>query len=109
MRRGTTPINTFTTDVDLQEATVFISYEQRGLVVIEKTGEDLSFGSVVHDEDVAYTITVELTQEETLALVPGKVDIQIRAVFADGSAIASNIVSTTAERILKEGVIEYAV
>lgn len=108
MRRGTTPINTFTLDLDLSEATVFISYEQRGRVVIEKTGEDLSFGSVVHDEDVSYTITVELTQEDTLALVPGKVDIQIRAVYANGSAIASNIVSANAERILKDGVIEYA-
>lgn len=104
MRRGTTPINTFTLDLDLSEATVFITYAQRGRVAIEKTGSDLTFDG----SGEAYTITVTLTQEDTLALAPEKVNIQIRAVYADGSAIASNIVTTTAEAILKDGVIEYA-
>lgn len=104
MRRGTTPINTFTLDIDLSEATVFITYEQRGRVAFEKTGSDLTFDG----SGTTYTITVTLTQEDTLSLEPGKVFVQIRAVYADGSAIASNIVTTTAEAILKDGVIVHA-
>lgn len=100
MRRGSTPTNIFTVPFDLSQATVYISYEQGKRVVVEKTGEDLIFD---HSED--YTITVNLTQEETLAFAPGEVLIQIRYVFPTGDADASNIIRTTAERIIKDGVI----
>ena len=98
MRRGSTPTNTFDVDIDLTNATVFVSYEQGGRVVLEKTGEDLTV--------TAESIVLHLTQEETLAFVPGKVCIQIRYVFPNGAADASNIINTTFERIIKDGVIE---
>lgn len=101
MRRGTTPTNVFTVPFDLSEATVFISYEQGKQVVVEKTGEDLVFD----DTGGVYTITVNLTQEETLRFYPGAVEIQLRYVFPTGDADASNIIKTTAERIIKDGVI----
>ena len=98
MRRGSTPTNTFDVDIALTNATVFVSYEQGGRVVLEKTGEDLTV--------TAESIVLHLTQEETLAFVPGKVNIQIRYVFPNGTADASNIINTTFERIIKDGVIE---
>jgi len=98
MRRGSTPTNVFLVDLDLTAATVFVSYEQGGKVIIEKTGTDLT----VTDED----ITLTLTQEETLRFSPGEVLIQIRYVMPNGTADASNIIRTTAERIIKDGVIE---
>ena len=98
MRRGSTPTNTFDVDIDLTNATVYVSYEQGGRVVLEKTGEDLTV--------TAESIALHLTQEETLAFVPGKVNIQIRYVFPNGAADASNIINTTFERIIKDGVIE---
>lgn len=98
MRRGSTPVNTFDVDIDLRDATVFVSYEQGGAVVVEKTGTDLTIES---DK-----ITLTLTQEDTLAFKPGGVDIQIRYVFPNGAADASNIIRTTFERIIKDGVIE---
>lgn len=98
MRRGSTPTNTFDVDIDLTNATVYVSYEQGGRVVLEKTGEDLTV--------TAESIVLHLTQEETLAFVPGKVNIQIRYVFPNGAADASNIINTTFERIIKDGVIE---
>lgn len=97
MRRGSTPTNTFTVDIDLTGATVFVSYEQSGRVVVEKTGSDLT---ITPDE-----ITLDLTQEETLKFRPGEVLIQIRYVFPSGAADASNIIKTTFERIIKDGVI----
>lgn len=98
MRRGSTPTNTFDVDLDLRNATVFISYEQDGAIVVEKTGEDLMIGES--------QIALSLTQEETLKFHPGKVFIQIRYVFPNGAADASDIIQTTFERIIKDGVIE---
>ena len=105
MRRGTTPINTFITDLDLSETTVFISYEQGGRKVLEKTGDDLSFSPGT--ETGTYKIETTLTQEDTLKFKSEAVYIQIRAVYADGSAVASNIIHTSVERIIKDGVIVY--
>lgn len=99
--RGTTPLNTFNVNLDLRQARIYISYYQRGRVIVEKTGTDL----VVLETQ----ITTELTQEETLRFKTGPVRIQIRYVMPDGSADASNIIETTSEEILKDGVIAYGV
>lgn len=101
MRRGSTPTNVFELDIDLHDATVFVSYEQDKTVVIEKTNDDLSFSQSGN----VYTITLTLSQEDTLKFHPGKVEIQIRYVFPTGAADASEIIPTTFERIIKDGVI----
>jgi len=97
MRRGSTPKNTFKVDLDLTEAVVFVSYEQDGQVIVEKTGEDLT---ITPNE-----ITCILTQEDTLAFRPGEVNIQLRYVMTDGTADASNIIRAQVESIIKDGVI----
>lgn len=52
----------------------------------------------------ADSISVTLTQAETLMLMhDADVRMQIRAKFADGSAVASNIMQTTVSEILKDG------
>ena len=60
-------------------------------------------------DDITVTadeITTDLTQQDTLAMSPvGKVSIQIRARFPDGTAVASNIMERPAKEILKNGVI----
>lgn len=98
MRRGSTPTNTFDVDIDLRDATVFISYEQFGKVVLEKTNSDVTITET--------SIVTELSQEDTLKFVAGDVLIQIRYVFPNGAADASNIIKTTFERIIKDGVIQ---
>ena len=98
MYRGTTPTNIFTVDVDLTDAEViYITYKQAGVVVIEKDIDDIT---VAVD-----SLTVKLTQEETLGFKDRDVEVQIRARYPNGDAIASNIIKTTAKNILKEGVI----
>ena len=99
MRRGSTPTNTISVNLDLTEATVFVSYWQSGRVLIDKTVEDLTVE--------ADKIIVSLTQKETLKFKPGPVEVQVRYVMEDGTADASNIMETTAERILKDGEIMY--
>lgn len=97
MRRGTTPTHIFEVDVDLTEAeAIYITYRQVEDVILEKTIEDMT----IEPE----TITLSLSQAETLAFrVPLAVSIQIRAKFPDGTAIASNIIHTDVEAILKGG------
>ena len=98
MRRGTTPTNTFTVDVDLRQATeLYVTYQQNGETIFEKTLEDVTVTETA--------IEIALTQEETLAFSKGMVQIQIRAKFLDGAALASNILATSVEQILKDGVI----
>lgn len=96
MYRGTTPTNVFRTDVDLENASVlFVSYKQNGKVVLEKSLEDVSVKKTL--------VTVNLTQKETLLFQDGIVTIQIRAKLPDNTAIASNLIRTTAEEIVKDG------
>ena len=96
MKRGTTPTNAFKTNIDLTGATVFLTYSQRGRVVLEKTGDDLEIS--------AEAIVTRLTQKDTLGFdALQKVSIQIRYVFPDGTAGASNIMTVNVGEILKDG------
>ena len=107
MYRGTTPTNTFRTTVDLSDAeVVYITYGQRGNPVIEKEKADITFGTPQDETgQTVYTFTVQLTQEETLRFVDSDVYIQIRARFPGATAIASKIIKTSVEMVLKDGVI----
>ena len=98
MTRGTTPLHRFYVDIDLTGAeAIYITYKQFG-VTIEKTGSDISVTENYLD--------VALTQEETLAFSDRvKVEIQIRAKFSDGKAVASNIARASVHEILKQGAI----
>ena len=50
-------------------------------------------------------IMVQLQQSDTLALKPGFATMQIRILFSDGSAIASDWMVYKIQDALKEGVI----
>lgn len=100
MWRGTTPTHIFTFPAGVDPAgfdEIYITYEQDGSIVCEKSINDM--------EMTADGVVVTFTQAETLRFSPGAVRIQIRAHTADGTAVASNIISTTAREILKDGVI----
>ena len=99
MKRGTTPINKFKTSIDLTGATVFVTYAQGNKVVLEKTGDDLTISSE--------SVEVLLAQKDTLAFSAERVKMQIRYVFPDGTAGASNIMSAEVGAILKDGEITY--
>lgn len=99
MIRGTTSRQEFETDIDLSKATVFITYQQNGETVVEKSGTDVVFENGV--------IITNLTQADTLKFKHGAVSIQIRYVLEDGSAGASQVLVTTVDDILKDGEINY--
>lgn len=97
MRRGTTPTHIFETGIDLTSAVVlFVTYKQGKETVVER---DIHSIEVEPDK-----LTIKLTQEETLRFDLEKNSrIQCRAKFADGTAIASDILDVRVCDILKEG------
>lgn len=97
MIRGTTPTFTFTADMDCTQIDKLdVSFAQRDEVVLSKGLADCAIDG--------NEITVHLTEEDTLLFDCRKnpVMIQLRAGIGD-KRIASNIMHTTAEVILKDG------
>lgn len=100
MRRGTTPTHKFKVPIDLTSAEViYMTYKQPGgAKVLEKSKEDMEISET--------EILIDLTQADTLALSTiGDVEIQCRARYPDGKAVASQIISVPVKKILKEGII----
>ena len=98
MWRGTTPTYTFTLpeEVKLDDfTTVYLTFSQNGHNVLEKTKEELE----ATDEG----FRLLFSQADTLCFSPGPVRIQLRARMPDGTAVASNVISTTAQEVLKDG------
>ena len=97
MYRGTTPLFEFTLPFSTELlAEAYITFKQGSNVVVEKKMSECTCEGE--------KITVRLTQAETLEFNHGyKVDIQVRAKTIPGEALASDIIQTTVERILKEG------
>lgn len=104
MRQGTTPTHIFTTDYDCTEAEcIYITYVQNNSVVLEI---DSTEGRITAD---AASISVKLTQEETLLFRPDRaVLMQIRVKMPgddNADALISNIMMTDVMEALKQGVI----
>ena len=97
MVQATTPtfVLTLPETVDLTEPSHFYFTLTQGNVRIEKADSDL----VIDGQ----TISVYLSQAETLTLTPGMVKLQLNWTYANGSRACSNIVSVqVTENLLKE-------
>lgn len=99
MFRGTTPTLKFTLPFAANTiAEGYVSIAQNRQVVVDKPISDWSIAD--------NTVTVTLTQEETLSLGVSKTtEIQVRLKLNNGNALASKIFTVPTERILKDGVI----
>lgn len=107
VKRGTTPTHVFRLNINLTGCTIYITYKQRGEVIVEKTGNDISVEQVTSSSCLLKTT---LTQEETLKFDIDsanceKVKVQIRYKREDGFADASDVMEFSVGEILKEGVI----
>ena len=103
MYQGTTPSITF--DIkgyDLTDATVFVSFK-RGSDLLTKTGEDVE----VSYSDETSTVICHLSQEETLAMKSGGVIVQIRFIYENGQAFATNEKELEVKRVIYPEVIAY--
>lgn len=99
MRRGTTPTIVFHLPFDVSTihyCEVYFSQNDE-LIVEKKMSDCLLSGNM---------LSVTLTQADTLAFSSddnGRVEMQLRFVFTDGSVDATTIVKEKAKKILKDG------
>lgn len=102
--RGCTARNKFTFPYAQEEVVeLYITYMQAGKKVIEKTKTDCTWEE--DEESGAYKIATDLSQEDTLAFTSGAVQMQIRVLLENGSAVKCKIINATADEVLKKGVI----
>ena len=100
MVQATTPtfILTLPETVDLSQADNVYFTIQQANVTITKTGEDLSVDG--------QTVSVYMTQDETLQFVPSTARLQLNWTYANGARACSNIVSIdVGQNLLKEVVV----
>lgn len=99
MIRGTTPTLEFTLPFGTELlAEAWVTLAQGKTEVLTKELRECTCGD--------NTLTVRLTQEETLLLNGDRnVEIQVRVRLNSGDALASDIIHVAADRILKDGVI----
>ena len=98
MRRGTTPTVTLHVDADLTDCEVRVAMRNGGRTAV-KTDDQINVVSGKHES----TVTMRLTQRDTLALDASyPVEFQIRYKRGD-DACATDTAKTTVETILEEG------
>ena len=103
MIRGTTPTLVFNLPFNTKIIkSLYITirdYNLNNSTILEKTLENC--------EVTETSVSVTLTQEETLKFSNGsKIDVQLRLITNDNVALASQIFTTSIDKILKDGVIE---
>lgn len=101
MYRGTTPTLYLELDTELDLtniAEMWVTFKSP-TVELTKTFSEVAFDTETN------VITVTLSQEETLQLFNGTVDVQVRLRTQSNLAYATDIVGVEIGRILKEGVI----
>lgn len=102
LRRGTTPYFTATIldDVDLSTIkTAWLTFKQNGTIVLDKVTEDLS----INDK----TISIRLSQEDTLAFVGGvSAYVQLRLLTDSELAYATDEEYFSVSGIIKDGEIK---
>lgn len=101
MYRGTTPTIVLELDTDLSLANLAAMWVtfKTSTVSVTKTLEEVII------DDTLKTVTVVLSQEETLKLYNGDCSVQIRFKTNTDLAYATTIADVNIGRILKEGVI----
>lgn len=107
MVQGTTPLIELTVNQDITECTVYVSFKDVTTSTVTTYSNDddefVSMESMYGDT----TILIQLTQEETLALSVGQIDIQVRFIDSEGVAGITNIRRVTNLEALYTSVIDY--
>lgn len=101
IRRGTTPTITVNVGMDLTDYTCILSF---GAPKFEKLSIDNS-QMVSTVEDGKTNLAFTLTQAQTLSLIKGKTNMQLR-VIKDSVALASEIEEINVCDVIKDGEIE---
>ena len=100
MTRGTTPTITLTLEtMDLTSLkSVYVTFCQSGKMLTKQSGDE---GVDITE----HTVSVSLSQEETLRFTPGTVEVQLRGLTNGGDAFATNVAKVAVKEVLLKEVI----
>lgn len=99
MRRGTTPTHTFTLPITVDNVS-------EALIVYAQSDEEILRKTVSECRMDGNTVSVDLTQEETLRFCcDKKAQIQMKVLTRDGKALVSNIITTDVSKCLTDEVL----
>lgn len=100
MIRGSTPTHVFRLPINTELIKALrITYVQKQKTVLEKTEQDVTMDGT--------TISLRLTQEETLAFnAECRVKIQLKVLTVNEEVLASRITEVFVEQVLNEEVLE---
>lgn len=100
MTRGTTPTIILTVNgVDLTSLkSVYVTFCQSGKMLTKQSGNE-------GVEITEHTVSVSLSQEETLRFTPGTVEVQLRGLTNGGDAFATNVAKVAVKEVLLKEVI----
>lgn len=103
MKQGTTPTILLTVkDRDLTDKSVYVSFRFNGKQ-ITKTNSDMNITYTEPDTILA----VMLSQQETLAFLPGTISVDVRWVDNEGNAEGTNIAMLSVSEAILKKVITY--
>lgn len=113
MFRVTTPTHKFIFTDPVADCTeLLVTYSQYGSIVLEKHKADFTLGSEEQDGVTVYTATVKLTQAETkqFQIKPNEkcstyIQCQVRILYGDGTALASEVVNVKLKDVLNEEIL----
>lgn len=107
IRQGTTPAIEITAiDEQISDATVYVTIDQ-GDLQLTKSTKDTNYPVVTEASGNNTIVTAYLSQSETMRLRPGPGKIQLRWIFEDGTAGASDKGYVEIGETLLKGVITY--
>lgn len=100
MTRGTTPTITLTVnEVDLTDLkSVYVTFCQAGKMLTKQSGDE-------GVEITEHTVSILLSQEETLSFSPGTAEVQLRGLTNGGNAFATNVGRVAVKEVLLKEVI----
>lgn len=102
IRRGTTPtivIHIKNPDMDLN------TFDVCHITIANVGGFNKKVFENPEINNEEKTLSIDLSQEDTLAYESGNIEIQVKVKLNTGKVIASEIVITTMKRILEEAVL----
>lgn len=103
MKQGTTPTILLTVKGrDLSDKSVYVSFRFNGKQ-ITKTNSDMNITYTEPDTILA----VMLSQQETLAFLPGTISVDVRWVDSEGNAEGTNIATLSVSEAILKKVITY--
>lgn len=106
MYQGTTPSIIYNVkNYDLTGAKLYISFKKGNSDILTKSS---GYTIAYDDETKISTVICSLTQEETLAFKSGAITTQIRFIFSDGQAYATNKADIEVKDIIYREVITFS-